>query len=145
MDKNRGHVVLTGKGNRHVAVGGKRHARAAGAVQGVDRLELIAADDAGPILDLSVLLVRPVVKDPGTALSRSKTPERPIAIANTENAPGRGDSLKHWAGRSAIVRLLPLDHPTRIFLGKRADFGQPRKVVGCKHDRCGTQIVGQLV
>jgi hypothetical protein len=38
-----------------------------------------------------------VAKDPGAALGRSITPAEPIAIANTENALGRGDVMRsNW-------------------------------------------------
>jgi hypothetical protein len=56
--------------------------------------DLGSADDAGPILGRSALLVRPVAKDPGAALGRPITSAEPIAIANTENALGRGDVMR---------------------------------------------------
>jgi hypothetical protein len=35
-----------------------------------------------------------MAKDPGAALGRPRTPAEPIAIANTEDAPGRGDVMR---------------------------------------------------
>jgi len=61
---------------------------------GAAAADLGSADDAGPLLGRSALLVRPVAKDPGAALGRPITPAAQTGTANTENALGRGDVMR---------------------------------------------------
>ena len=52
--------------------------------------DLGSADDAGPLLGRSALLVGALAKDPGAALGRSITSAAQNGIAKAENAHGRG-------------------------------------------------------
>jgi len=74
---------------------------------GAAAADLGAADDAGPILGRRALLVHPLAKDPGAALGRSITPAEPIAIANTENDPRRGDAMRSDRRIEANKTLFP--------------------------------------
>jgi len=66
-----------------------------------------SADDAGPLLGRGALLVGAPARDPGAAPGRPITPAEPIAIANTENAPERGDVMHREWPIEAHETILP--------------------------------------